>query len=178
MKIRLFPGHNIESTWWTRLLKVFIIVLTVAFFLIFYFGTIQPDAQRQPYYAYSFDPNFNAYPESVINCGGVPGKCIGATNTDPSDIVIAYQDSSPSRDNQVQTMFATNPNITYDQVLENLESNGDITNNLQVKDINNVNGILLGDWFSLIAWTVVFFLALTQIFLRTIFYIVYGRRKS
>ncbi len=179
MKFNLFPAQNvgIESTWWTRGIKTLIIILTVGFAFIYYVNAVSIDMRRVPYYDYSFDPNFNHYSEPTINCNGIPGNCLGAQNTDASSIVIAYQNSSSERNDEVSGMFAQTPNLTYDQALSILESKGEINNNLQAKDINDVSEYIRNDWLKLIIYTVLFFLFLTQIILRIIFYIIYGKKR-
>lgn len=176
MKFSLFPGQKIQSSWWLRLLKVLIILLTILFFGLSFLKIIQPDSERRPWYDYSFDSNFNNYRGQIINCDGVPGKCSNAANSDSTHIVLSYETSSSERNSEITNILQQNPDITYDQILLNLEQKGEITNNLQAKDINYVQEYLRKDWLRVIGYTILFFLILSQMGLRIVFYIIYGNK--
>ncbi len=168
----LFP-HNPHSSKLDRFIKVILLVGVLTFFILIYENIIVPAQQRQPYYAFSFQNNYDTFPEKEIYCNLKP-LCMN-----PDQIVISYDTYADNTAEKNYVSQAMIQNVDNQQILNHLENDGAINvAQLKAKDINDYQDYVNQAITRTILYTIIAYFFATQILYRIFLYIVYGKTKQ
>lgn len=164
IEIFKFPRPELQTSWWYRLSKVLILLLTIVAFGI----AIRNSYMFSPYYVSSYDSKFDAYNEKSISLKSIPYDA-------HLNIVLDYQNSKlAGADNYIQNKF--NNNESYDNIFYDMQRDG-LTQNLLFKDLQYNNNEIYYKILYLTLFPVICYLLLMQICFRVLIYIIVGKKK-